>query len=193
VNNGIPTAVLQSAVKLTKDQTNQLKASWREAMATRGILPVILSGGLTYSPLNLKPSDVGLLDLRTFDEQRIAAAFGVPLWLVGLPMKDGLTYSTVSGTFDFFWRATLRAAAFNMTQALSEWALGPNQWLHVDDESYTRGNLLERSQAYQILVGIGALSPQEVRIAENFAPQPPSADPGSTDLDLLANVTDGGV
>lgn len=193
VNNGIPTAVLQAAVKLTKDQTDALKTSWREAMATRGILPVILSGGLTYTPLNLKPSEVGLLDLRTFDEQRIAAALGVPSWLVGLPVKDGLTYTTVAGTFDYFWRATLRAAAYNMTQALSDWALGPDQWARVDDEAFTRGDLLARSQAYKILVELGAFSPEEVRIAESFAPKPPTQSPGDKDLEVLAKVTDGGV
>jgi HK97 family phage portal protein len=123
LTNGIPVAVLQSQAKLTKAQANEIKQSWAESVLSRGTLPAVLSGGLTYEPLNLRPADVGLLDLRSFDEQRIASTFGVPLWLVGLPVNDGLTYSTVDDTFDFFWRSTLRPLAYNIGMAMSGWAL----------------------------------------------------------------------
>lgn len=123
LTNGIPIAVLKSEVKLTKVQADEIKRSWAESILSRGTLPAVLSGGLSYEPLNLRPADVGLLDLRSFDEQRIASTFGVPLWLVGLPVNDGLTYSTVDDTFDFFWRSTLRPLAYNIGQAMSGWAL----------------------------------------------------------------------
>jgi HK97 family phage portal protein len=123
LTNGIPVAVLQSQAKLSKLQANEIKQSWAESVVQRGTLPAVLSGGLTYEPLNLRPADVGLLDLRSFDEQRIASTFGVPLWLVGLPVNDGLTYSTVADTFDFFWRSTLRPLAYDIGRAMSGWAL----------------------------------------------------------------------
>jgi HK97 family phage portal protein len=196
-NGGIPTAVLQSAVKLTKPQTDDLKASWAEAAASRGVFPIILSGGLTYTPLNLKPKDIGLLDLRQFDEARIAAAFGVPLWLVGLPMQDGLTYSTVNGTFDYFWRATLKALVYNITSALSGWALPRGSWLRADSESLTRPGLLERAQSYEVLIRSGVMVPVEARVLENMAPVPPgfpiSVEAIDANVKTLAVTTDGGI
>lgn len=185
VNNGIPTAVLSSTAKLTKEQANGLKASWAEAMVSRGILPAILSGGLTYTPLNLKPADIGLLDMRTFDEQRIASAFGVPLWLVGLPMNAGLTYSTAQATFDYFWRATLRAMAYNISSGLSAWALPRQQWIHFDNESLVQVDLPARAKAYKDLIDTGVVSPEEVRVFENLAP-------GTAPTAVLAAATDGG-
>jgi HK97 family phage portal protein len=187
VNNGIPTAVLQSTTKLTKQQATDLKISWAESAMSRGIWPAVLSGGLTYTPLNLKPSDIGLLDLRRFDEQRIASCFGVPLWLVGLPMQDGLTYSTVEGTFDYLWRATLRALSHNIMQALSGWAVPRGTWLRQDSESLIRPAMPERANAYKTLLDAGVTTVDEVRVMENLAPM------NAETLDTLAKTTEGGL
>jgi len=189
VSNGIPTAVLQSATKLTKDQATDLKRSWAEAALSRGVLPAVLSGGLTYTPLNLKPSDIGLLDLRTFDEARIASVFGVPLWFVGLPMADGLTYTTVEGTFDFLWRATLRAMSFNMMQALSGWALPRGQWVRHDSESLVRPTIEGRANAYKTMIESGVLTVDEARAIENLPPIQAASDSAA----ILAQTTDGGL
>jgi HK97 family phage portal protein len=188
VGNGLPTAVLQAATKLTSTQAQQLQTSWALSAQSRGTLPVVLSGGLTYTPLNLKPSDVGLLDLRTFDEQRIASCFGVPLWLVGLPMKDGLTYSTVSGTFDYFWRATLRAFSYNIMQGLSGFCLPRGVWARHDSEAFTQPDSFRRAQSYNLMTQAGAMTPAEIRVIENL-PAVPNAESTAT---LAANL-DGGL
>lgn len=195
VSNGIPMAVLQSATKLTKPQANDLKRSWAEATLSRGVLPAILSGGLTYTPLNLKPSDIGLLDLRLFDEQRIASCFGVPLWLVGLPWdSQSLTYSTVAGQFDYFWRATLRAMSYNIMQALSGWALARGHWVRHDSESLVRPDLSGRAQAYSLLIPQGVLTVNEARAWENLAPinSPADATP-SSEITVIQQQATGGV
>lgn len=173
MSNGIPVAVLQSDAKLTKVQAQDLKASWAEATMSRGALPAVLSGGLTYTPLNLKPADVGLLDLRSFDEQRIASTFGVPLWLVGLPVNDGLTYSTVADTFDFFWRATLRPLAYNVASALSGWALPRGSLLRFASEQLIEPPISERSGMYATLIDAGVITPSEARAMEHLPALPP--------------------
>ena len=185
LSTGIPTAVLQSTVKLTKVQADDLKRSWAEAAVSRGVLPAVLSGGLTYTPLNLNPADVALLDMRTYDEQRIASAFGVPLWLVGLPMNQGLTYSTAQATFDYFWRVTLRAMAYNLSSGLSAWALPRSQWIHFDHESLVQVDLPARAKAYKDLIDAGVIVAEEARVFENLAP-------GTMSTQVLAEATDGG-
>lgn len=169
--HGIPTAVLQSQAKLTKGQTTAVRDSWAEALASRGILPAVLSGGLTYTPLNLRPADIGLLDLRMFDEQRIASAFGCPLWLVGLPMADGLTYSTVQGTFDYLWRATLRPLACNIACGLAGWALTRSQHLRFASEGLVEPPVEARAQMYETFIRSGVMSVDEVRVLEHLPPR----------------------
>lgn len=185
--NGIPAAVLQSDAKLTKDQANDIKRSWADAALARGVIPVVLSGGLTYTPLNLKPADVGLLDLRMFDEQRIASCFGVPLWLVGLPVNAGLTYSTVEGTFDYFWRATLRPLAYNIACALSWWALPRDVTLRFSSEQLTEPPIAERANMYATMIASGMLTVDEARAAEHLPPV------GAPDLEMMATIRNQGV
>lgn len=171
IGNGIPTAVLSSAVKLNKRQADELKWSWAEAAMSRGTLPAVLSGGLTYTPLNLKPSDVGLLDLRTFDEARIASVFGVPLWFVGLSVKDSsLTYNTTESAFDYLWRATLRAISRNIMQALSGFCLPRGVVARHDAESFIAPSFVERMKGYETGIGCKVLKVNEARAWENLEP-----------------------
>jgi len=170
VANGIPTAILQAQSKLTKRQADEIKSSWAQAAYSRGTLPAVLSGGLTYTPLNLKPSDIGLLDLRRFDETRIASVFGVPLWFVGLPNPDSLTYYTVEGAFDYLWRATLRAMSFNIMQALSGFCMPRGVFVRHDAEAFVRPELSTRSQAYANLLNAGVVTVDEVRTWEGLPP-----------------------
>lgn len=187
VSNGIPTAVLQSEAKLTKEQANEIKMSWAQATLSRGTIPAVLTGGLTYQPLNLRPADVGLLDLRMFDEQRIASCFGVPLWLVGLPVNDGLTYSTVEDTFDYFWRATLRPIAYNLACAFSGWALPRGAYLRFSSEQITEPNVATRAQVYSTMIQAGVITPAEARFMEHLPPEPP------VDVVAIGNIRNEGV
>lgn len=187
VANGIPTAILQSASKLTKRQADEIKTSWAEAAYSRGTLPAVLSGGLTYTPLNLKPSDIGLLDLRQFDEARIASVFGVPLWFVGLPNPDSLTYSTVEGAFDYLWRATLRAMSFNIMQALSGFCMARGVFVRHDAEAFVRPDLATRANAYATMLASNITTVDEVRTWEGLPPL------GQAVPAVTAANTDGGI
>src|SRR5262249_17013868 len=104
-NGAVPWGVLTTPANLTASQVDENRQRWEEASARRGAAPVMLSGGLTLETLTLSPSDMALLDLRVFDEQRICAAFGVPPYLVGLPQSEGLTYANATSLFDYHWRA----------------------------------------------------------------------------------------
>jgi len=165
---GVPNAVLESESTLTQEQAQALKGSWRQMIASNGIEPVILTKGLHYTPLSMTSRDLALIDHRTFDEQRIASAFGVPLWLVGLPMADGLTYSTVEGTWDFFWRSNLRTFAHNIALGLSLWLLPAETYLRFDADELTRPQMLARAQAYEIMIRSGIITAAEVRIEEGW-------------------------
>ena len=167
-------AVLKHPSNLNRKQADDLKANWRAArFATPGD-PAVLSGGVEFDVLSMKPTDLALLDLRTFDEQRIAAAFGVPPFLVGLPQSAGLTYSNATSLFDFHWRATLRPMASSFAKALSTWALGSMRLFEFNRDEYVRPDLEGRARSYQMLHSIEdengerAMTVEEIRRAERF-------------------------
>jgi HK97 family phage portal protein len=88
---GIPWAVLKSQRNVSKDQAEQAQARWVAAAQRRDGAPAVLGNEWDIEPLTISPKDMALLELREFDERRVASAFGVPSYLVNVAMAGGLT------------------------------------------------------------------------------------------------------
>lgn len=175
-------AVLRHPSNLSRQQADDAKSNWRQARAATPGDPAVLSGGFEFDVLSLNPKDMALLDLRTFDEQRIAAAFGIPPFLIGLPNPGGMTYSNTTQLFEFHWKATLRPMAQLFARALSAWTMPAGRLLEFNRDEYVRPGLEERARAYQTLHGVvdddgsRAIYADEVRAAERFEPRAAPAD-----------------
>ena len=90
-----------------------------QRMANPGV-PAVLSGGLKWTPTQLSPKDMALLELSQFTDAKIAVLLGVPPFLVGLPAGgDSMTYSNVTSLFDYHWRSGLRPTATTVMAGLS--------------------------------------------------------------------------
>ncbi|RPJ62842.1 MAG: phage portal protein [Acidobacteria bacterium] len=182
---GVPWGTLTTPGQLTAAQADENRQRWIDASARRGTAPAILSGGLKLETLTLSPTDMALLELRIFDEQRICAAFGVPPYLVGLPQAEGLTYANATSLFDYFWRSALRPITRSIAQALSGWALPLGQRIEFNADEFTRPDFADRANAYATLhaihdpdTGARAITVEEIRLAERLAPM--SAPPLSS-------------
>lgn len=189
---GIPWGVLSHPQPLTKDQADQLRDSYVAASRDRRGAPAILSGGLKLDTLTLSPTDMALLDLRVFDEQRIAAAMGVPANLAGLPSPSGLTYSTTVGLFEFWWRSTLRPLGRNLSRALSAWALPRGTSAYYDADDFLRPDMASMVQAMVMLHSIQdptgiALTAAEARRWLRILPADPVTD-DDPDPDALVSL-----
>jgi phage portal protein BeeE len=117
---GIPASVLEHPDELTAEQSSLLQSQWVSARMSSIGFPAVLSGGLKWSPTQLNPKDMALLELSQFNEARIAVLLGVPPFLVGLPSGgDSLTYSTTVQLFGYHWRDGLRPMAQIVMSALT--------------------------------------------------------------------------
>jgi HK97 family phage portal protein len=173
---GIPWAVLKSPRKLNGKEALELQQQWVQGATSRNGAPAVLSGTLELETLTISPREMALLELRIFDETRIAAALGVPPYLVGLPMPDGLTYANANQLLDFHWRTTLRTHASAIASALSNWLLPRGTRVEFNRDEYTRNDPLTRAQTYATLFnlidekGNRAITIDEIRLAERFLP-----------------------
>lgn len=181
---GIPSSVLEHPDELNAQQSADLQAQWIEARLSSLGMPAVLSGGVTWKPTALNPTDMALLDLLTFNECRIASLLGVPPFLAGLPSAgNSMTYSNVSMLFDFHWRAGLRPKAQTVCAGLSAWLTPRGTRLEVNRDDYIRPDAEARARIYEILTRIGAITVEEIRALERYgemtAPQavPPIAPP----------------
>lgn len=184
-SGGIPWGVLTHPGNLREGQAQTIRDQWKQSSQQRGTAPAILSGGMTLQTLSLSPESMALLSLREFDEQRIAAAFGVPPMFVGLPQPSGLNYTSTSMLNDFFYRNTLRPMLKNLGDALGGWALPRGTDCLFDASDYTRPDLpayvAAMVQLHSIVdaEGFPAISVEEIRASLNL-PAEPTATPATT-------------
>ena len=166
---GIPPAILHHKELLSDEQAAALKAQWIAARTSGIGEPAVLDGGIEFETTAVNPKDMALVELAQFNESRIAVLLGVPPFLVGLPSGgDSMTYSNTTALFDYHWRAGLRPKASAVMAALSGWALPRGTTVELNRDAYVQPGPLERAQTEQILVGIGAMSVDEVREVERL-------------------------
>lgn len=177
--SGVPWGVIKHPRHLNSTEASDLQARWVTAARSRSGAPAILSGGIELQTLTISPKEMALLDMRIFDETRIAAALGVPPYLVGLPQSEGMTYANVQAIFDYHWRATLRPLANTVASAISYKWLPRGTRLEFNRDEYVRPGMFERAQTYEILNRIRdehdnpAMTVDEIRLGERFLPNRP--------------------
>jgi len=172
---GIPWATLTAPGNLRTGQADEMRERFVQARLSAMGAPAVLSGGVKLDVLTLSPKDMALLELRQFDESRLAVLLGVPPFLVGLPSGgDSMTYSNVSSIFDYHWRAGLRPKAAALMEAIGNWALANGQRLEVNRDEYVRPDFAARVTAYAQLFGIvdengrRAITIDEIRTLERL-------------------------
>jgi len=175
---------------LNGTEAEDLRNRWVYAARSRNGAPAILSGDLTLETLSISPRDMALLDMRVFDETRIASAFGVPPFLIGLPQPDGLVYNNAESLFEYHWRATLRTMAITVASAISQWALPRGTRMEFDRDPYVQASPKERADTYSVLFnmidekGNRAITIDEIRMSERRLPNTPTES-----LETLAEGT----
>ena len=169
LSSTIPPSLLEAPEEMSPDQAETLRDDWvTQRMANPGV-PAVLSGGLKWTPTQLSPKDMALLELSQFTDAKIAVLLGVPPFLVGLPAGgDSMTYSNVTSLFDYHWRSGLRPTATTVMAGLSEWLLPRGTTVEVNKDAYVQPEPLIRAQTAQIYNAIGVMSAEEIRAAERL-------------------------
>jgi phage portal protein BeeE len=173
---GIPWGVLTAPGNLSQDQATTLRENFVQARLSARGAPAVLSGGVQLTPLYINPKDMALLELRQFDEARIATLLGVPPTLMSLPTGDSsMTYRNAEAIYDFHWRSSLKPKAGKITEAISNWALPHGQTIELNRDDYVMPPLGERIVAWEKAfnmhdpaTGQRLLSLEEIRAIERF-------------------------
>lgn len=172
---GVPDYTLETADQLTKEDAEDLLNDWVAARKANLGYPPVLDNGVTLKThFAMTPKDMAMIEISQFTESRIAVLLGVPPFLVALPSGNEMTYSNVSQVFDFHDRAGLRPYATSVMSALSQWALPAGQSAELNRDEYSRPAFAERAEAYERLVNIGVMSPDEVRLMERLRGDAPT-------------------
>jgi HK97 family phage portal protein len=169
-NMSRPSGVLETDHQLNAEQTAALRQRWDEQSQglNSGGVP-ILGWGIKWKPLSLNSVDAQLIDAFKLSVERIAAAYGVPLPIVGV--LDGATYNNVHNLLSF-WKANgLGFVIEHIEQTITAlFDLPDGERLELDTNRLMRLDELTEMDALTKGVTGGVLAPNEARKRKGLKP-----------------------
>lgn len=169
-NSGIPSGVLAHPGKLSDEAYKRLKESWAEQQGGKKTgTTSILEEGMTYTPVHVQPDVLQFLESRQFGVLEIARFLGIP------PTK---LFDVTASTYSNVEQSNLEVA----TDTLDTWATNleleadvkilnnryGGRFTDIDLYSIFRGDMKSRSDYYKAMMGVGAMTPNQIRAREGL-------------------------
>lgn len=135
----------------------------------------ILPPGIKYQPISINPNEAQFLEGRRFSNETVANFFGVPQFLMNDQTKSTSYGRGIENQWLAFLRHTLnpwlRLLEQAYTRRLLQYHMSTNEYFRFNTDPITRADTAARWLTYKIGTEIGALSPNDVRRAEGWAPR----------------------
>ncbi|WP_332717360.1 phage portal protein [Pelagibacterium mangrovi] len=176
--NGMrPSVIIAYKEFLTQEQRDLVEGRLEEKYlgAVNAGRPFIAEGGMTVTPLSMKPEDAQMLQSRAFSVEEVCRFFGVPPHMVGHTEKatswgTGLEQQTLG-----FQKFTLRRRLARIEQAMRKQLLTAEDraagvTIEFSLEGLLRGDSKARAEFYRGMSQIGAMTINEIRQLENLPP-----------------------
>ena len=172
LNSGVPAGFLKVGTQtFTKDQADKLKADWMASHGGDQRSIAVLSASVDFTPIQMSPLDLALIETRKMSLVDIANIFGVPVYMLGGGDSGGLTYSNAESRGLDFRTYTLLPWANAAEDVLSA-LLPQQQWVEVDFRSLLRSDTTTRYASYTAALAGGWLTVDEVRQLEGLPALP---------------------
>lgn len=178
--NGVrPSLILSSEKTLGKEIRDPLEKALQEkhAGAMNAGRPMLLEGGITPHQVSMTPEDAQMLESRSFSVEEICRFFEVPPHMIGHTEKSTSWGSGLEEQTLRFQKFTLRRRLKRIEQAIAKQLLTPADRVagivvEFNLEGLLRADTKGRSEFYQKMTQIGAMTINEVRALENLPPVP---------------------
>ena len=171
-NAANPGGVIEVPGELTQEQAQDIGRDWN--ITHTGPFKAgkigILSGGASFTPLQINAQDAQLLDTRRFSVEEIARIFRVPLSLLGHPVAGAMSFASVEAQNLSFVQHSLRPILERIEQSLSALLPEPDGFIRFNLDALLRGTTIERYDAYTKGLREGFLSLNDVHAYEDMAP-----------------------
>jgi HK97 family phage portal protein len=163
----LPTMVLKSTgTNLPSERIKSLLESWRTSRTNRAT--AFLNADVELQALGFDPKQLQLSEARQYIALELARQCGIPAYFLSAE-STSMTYSNATSERRSLIDFSLRPILTAIESRLSMDDFTPaGTHVRFDLDDFLRGNPLERAQIYQILTGIGAMTVEEVRKAEDL-------------------------
>jgi len=130
----------------------------------------LLGPDLELQQLSFSPTDMLLTDVQQHCSRVIASAFGVPPFMINMPLEGGLTYQNPQMLIEQWWRSELRPRAEQIAGALSAQMLPRGSAVAFDSREALAPSWQELNAGSLEQVKAGVLTPDEFRAAVTHLP-----------------------
>lgn len=190
-NNSIPGGVLTVPGKLSPEAKRNLKSDWEEMQGGLGNAHrvAVLVEGLKWEQVGLSNTDSQFLASRNFQIEEIARIFQVPLFMLGVTEKSTTWGSGLEQLLIGFVIYSLMPWLVAWEQAIArDLIVAPDFYFaKFNLNALLRGDSAQRAAFYKTMVGLHAMTPNEVREREDMNkieggdefPPTPSTSPGA--------------
>jgi HK97 family phage portal protein len=163
---GIPWAILQPPTRrLDREQAEDLQRQWLARVGQRNGAPAVIPSDIAFTLTTpTSPKDLALLETREWDAKQIAAAFGVPAFLLNMDQAGGLNYSNPEMLFDMWWKSELMPRASGIGNALSTW-LPRGSWVEFDPSVLLAPDMAAKQGVWSKALADGVVTQDEYRAA----------------------------
>jgi HK97 family phage portal protein len=169
--------IVKVAGKADPKRVDRFKAQWTERFSgpAKAGQVAVLDGGAEFQPISISPADAQLLESRKFGVTEIARLLGVPPHLIGDVERSTSWGTGIEQQMRHFVQFTLGPWLTLLEQRVTRellpggWTSGSwyAEWVL---EGLLRGDSQARSNFYQKMVALMAMTPNEVRVRENLEP-----------------------
>lgn len=162
----------EGPASLSESQFERLKSEIDEhySGARAAGRPLLLEGGLDWKEMSLSPKDMDFLNAKLQSARDVAAAFGVPPMLVGVP--GDATYANYREARLALWEETILPLLDFLADQLNNW-LSPRFGEHLRlayDSDAISALSPRREEVWARVAGAGFLTVNEKRAAVGYAP-----------------------
>ena len=163
----VPSLALKSTgTNLPAERIQALLNAWRTARQQRGT--AFLNADVDIKEIGFDPKSLQLTEGRQYVALELARACGIPAYFLSAE-QTSMTYSNSISERRSLVDFSLRPILMSLEKRLSMPDFVPqNQEVRFDLDDFLRGNPLERAQVYQILNTIGAMSVEQIQVAEDL-------------------------
>lgn len=169
-NGGIPSGVLSHPGTLSDEAYNRLKQSWLDQVGGKKMgATAVLEEGVKYEPVNFPPEAIQFLQSRQFGVLEIARFLGLP------PTKlfdvVAAKYANVENSNLEVATDTLDSWATNLEMEADVKLLGERyggRYTDIDLYDIFRGDMTTRATYFKAMVGIAAMTPNQIRAREGL-------------------------
>jgi HK97 family phage portal protein len=185
-NGGKPTGVLMIDKVLTKEQRDQVRASFGGLVEGSTARLMVLEAAMTYQQLSISPEDQQLLESRQFGVEEMCRWLDLPP--VMIYHSNVTTWgSGIESIIDGFHKFTLNPLLKNVEQAVRKRVMTSRQRVTLvaefEPDALLRGNAMQRAELYAKNVQNGVATRAECRQLENLP-----FIPGSDKLTAQSNL-----